>query len=100
MKKSTIIIFSALIMLKTHAQNHLFGFAGIADTTGILCMDKDGNNYQTVKIGTQVWMAGNLKTTRYNDGSSIPLVSDSKDWSNLLTPGFCWYNNTDNNNAY
>lgn len=61
--------------------------------TGIKVKDIDGNIYNTVTIGTQVWMAENLKTTRYNDGIVIPLVTDNTDWSNLITPGYCWYKN-------
>ena len=55
--------------------------------------DVDGNVYHTVTIGTQVWMVENLQTTRFNDGSAIPLITDSVAWINALTPGYCWYNN-------
>jgi uncharacterized protein (TIGR02145 family)/uncharacterized repeat protein (TIGR02543 family) len=55
--------------------------------------DIDGNIYTEVKIGTQIWMVENLKTTRYYDGSLIPLKADSAAWVNLSTPGYCWYNN-------
>lgn len=59
--------------------------------------DIDGNNYHTVTIGTQVWMLENLKTTKYNDGTSIPNVTDKAAWTNLTTPGYCWYNNAIDN---
>src|ERR1035437_1420785 len=55
--------------------------------------DQDGNTYKTIVIGTQTWMARNLNTTKYNDGTSIPVITDATYWSNLSTPGCCWQNN-------
>lgn len=63
--------------------------------------DIDGNIYHTIKIGTQTWMVENLKTTKYNDGTSIPYISDPIVWFNLTTPGYCYYNNdVTNKNLY
>jgi uncharacterized protein (TIGR02145 family) len=55
--------------------------------------DLDGNQYGYVQIGTQTWMASNLKTTRFSDGSPIPLVTEDTVWSVLKEPGYCWYEN-------
>ena len=55
--------------------------------------DPDGNTYTTVTIGTQVWMTENLRTTKYNDNTAIPLVTDNTSWGKLTTPGYSWYNN-------
>jgi len=55
--------------------------------------DGDGNVYDTVVIGTQVWLTENLKTTKYNNGTEIRLVTDNTEWSELALPAYCWYNN-------
>jgi uncharacterized protein (TIGR02145 family) len=62
--------------------------------------DIDNNKYDIITIGTQTWMAENLKTTRYNDGTVIPLVTDGAAWGTASTngaPGYCWYNNESSN---
>jgi uncharacterized protein (TIGR02145 family) len=58
--------------------------------------DCEGNVYQTVKIGSQVWMSENLRSTKYNDCSAIPLVTDNAAWYYRTTPGYCYYNNMTN----
>lgn len=61
--------------------------------------DADGNLYHTVKIGNQTWMVENLKTTKFNDGTDIPNVTDGYQWIGLSTPGYCWANNNIQNKA-
>ncbi len=63
------------------------------DLTYGIVEDIEGNIYKTIQIGTQIWMAENLKTTKYNDYTSIPLVEDNDEWKNLTTHAFCWYDN-------
>jgi uncharacterized protein (TIGR02145 family) len=55
--------------------------------------DIDNNVYPTVTIGTQTWMAKNLQTTKYNDGSQIPRISDDVTWINMVTGAYCYYGN-------
>jgi uncharacterized protein (TIGR02145 family) len=55
--------------------------------------DIDGNVYQTVHIGTQEWMAENLRTTKYANGDMISNVTDSTQWFGLTTGAWAHYNN-------
>lgn len=55
--------------------------------------DNDGNIYNTVQIGDQCWMKENLKATTYQNGISIPNVTNGGDWSNLTTGAYVWYDN-------
>lgn len=55
--------------------------------------DGDGNTYDTVVLGTQVWLTENLKTTKYNDGYPIPLVEENVSWTSTGRAAYCWYQN-------
>jgi uncharacterized protein (TIGR02145 family) len=55
--------------------------------------DADGNTYKTIKIGNQTWMAENLKTSKYNDSTDIPSVTDISEWVKLATSAYSWYLN-------
>jgi len=64
----------------------------------IPCIDGDNNSYEGVKIGSQIWMAENLKTTKYNDSTAIQLVTDESAWPVLSEAGYSWYNNDEATN--
>jgi len=53
--------------------------------------DIDGNVYEIVPIGDQVWMAENLKVTHYNDGSEIPTGYSNSEWTELETGAYAVY---------
>ncbi len=55
--------------------------------------DIDGNEYLTVIIGEQEWMAENLRVLTYSDGAEIEDGSDGGVWVNLSTGGYAWYEN-------
>ncbi|MDA3781397.1 MAG: fibrobacter succinogenes major paralogous domain-containing protein [Bacteroidales bacterium] len=59
--------------------------------------DIEGNTYNTIKIGNQVWMVQNLRTTTYNDGTKIRIVTNNEEWAYMVEPAYCWYENTSSN---
>jgi len=65
---------------------------------GCKCVkDIDGNEYEVIKIGNQEWLSKNLEVTKFNDGTTIPLVSNNTNWSQATTSAGCWYDNKLNN---
>ena len=58
--------------------------------------DIDGNVYKTIKIGNQIWMAENLRTTHYRNGDEIPCLRDDDEWDNN-SGAYCYYNNDSSN---
>jgi len=59
--------------------------------------DIDGNVYKTVRIGSQVWMAENLKVTHYRNGDAIPNVKDEGQWELSEKGAYCNYDNSNSN---
>ena len=53
----------------TNSEGTAYGDQTIFSTTGMI--DIDGNVYNTIKIGSQIWTVENMKTTRYNNGDVI-----------------------------
>jgi uncharacterized protein (TIGR02145 family) len=114
MKKAIILtIFTSLCLFSISQDLNHFGNLSVSNETYIVALkqqseasddnliseeiynltDNDRNSYSIIKIGNQFWMAENLKTTKFNDGTKIPVIYNNKVWGNLRSPGYCWYNN-------
>jgi uncharacterized protein (TIGR02145 family) len=62
--------------------------------------DNDAHTYNTIYIQGQLWMAENLQTSKYNDGTAIPAVTGTgteATWAALATDAYCDYNNDPSN---
>ena len=88
MRRLTIFI---ILFLSVFCAEHPFYPAPVPDEP---VSDIDGNVYRTVRIGNQVWMAENLRTTHYNDGT--PVTLDTSIWTYPKTERYCYYENTTN----
>jgi uncharacterized protein (TIGR02145 family) len=87
------LLFKSFTGLYIHIKSLVPTANGEIDFEFIPCVDGDGNHYQVTTIGTQVWMAENLKTTSYQNGDPIPNITEGPVWINLTTGGYCAYEN-------
>jgi uncharacterized protein (TIGR02145 family) len=105
-----LVLTSALFSCKKETTTPANSGKNTADTTKIAnqnptsgygpnITDSEGNSYKTVYIGTQTWMAENLKASKYSDGTTIPNITDNTQWSKLTTGAWSYYNNDATNNA-
>jgi uncharacterized protein (TIGR02145 family) len=70
----------------------------VSKTYGSLT-DQQGNIYRTIQIGTQEWMAENLKTTIYRNGDPVSNVTDRLTWFESTTGAYCDFNNESGNDC-
>ena len=104
----TALTANTTYFVKAYATNNLGTSYGVEEifttlitfTCGNQFADYDGNNYNTVQIGSQCWMAENLKTSHYASGTTIPNITANVAWSalgnNNTDDAFCNYNNNAN----
>lgn len=57
--------------------------------------DIEDNIYKIVKIGNQTWLADNLRTTKFNDGTPILLLTNNDSWKITTLPAYCWFENNE-----
>jgi len=79
-----------------YTANNMSAYSNTARAV-IIMTDYDGNTYQAVKIGSQWWMAENLKVTHYRNGDAIPNVTDMFEWQGFSVGAYCGYHNDANN---
>lgn len=87
----------SLSEVQTNNQNSNMPIESNINNENYLIDSRDQQHYKIVILGSYIWMAENLKSIRYNDGTPIPQTIDKIAWSNLTTPSYCWY---DNQEAY
>jgi hypothetical protein len=94
MKTNYLILVILLAIFSAGCVNEDEGIADIKSNENIL-VDVDGNVYNIIKIGEQVWMAENLKSTKFSNGDPIPTTPITACVANEELPIYYWYYPTD-----
>ncbi|MFB6343784.1 FISUMP domain-containing protein [Saccharicrinis sp. FJH62] len=96
-QNGTLLTESNLSVKITHEESNKSAYQEIFVKNGLY--DMDGNFYNTVKIGNQVWMKENLKTTKFNNGLPIANARVSIESPEIDTASYCWYEFKNENKA-
>jgi uncharacterized protein (TIGR02145 family) len=78
-----VLAFIAVIPLTSLSQEGTPSYKSITDI--------EGNVYKTVLVGKQEWMADNLRTATFRDGTPIVLMEQDRDWLNTKNAAWCYY---------
>ena len=84
MKKLLLLLLIAPVLVIAQ------GVQRYADGTAT---DQEGNTFEWINYGNQVWAIENVKVVTYRDGTPIPQVTDATEWGSLTTGAWCYYNN-------
>ena len=96
-----VFILGSLLLFNACLDESPFAKTNKTDSNSGINTDNDGNVFNTVTIGNQVWMAENLRSTKYRDGSSITNVTGTSQWGALTTGAYCSVlNNSTNSKTY
>lgn len=79
--------------VRAYASNAAWTVYGEQQTFRTRLTDIEGNLYNTVLVGTKLWMAENLRATRLNDNIQISQITDDALWVATSNPAYCWYDN-------
>ena len=90
LKKSSLKGLKISVQGLGHVGTHLVDYLH-KDGADLYVTDIDGNVYETVQIGNQLWMKENLKVTHYNDGSEIPTGLDNATWTSTNEGAYVFY---------
>lgn len=94
----------SVLEIKLHGPKGRFVTVWIeAVAVNLTVSDIEGNIYKTVRIGSQTWMAENLRTTKFTDGTTIRNVTGAAEWTATVNASieaaYCWYNNDVSNKS-
>jgi uncharacterized protein (TIGR02145 family) len=90
--KKLVVLLTLVSLLLLSCEKLKIGVSETTLSAPKNLIDSDSNLYNAVQIGDQMWMTENLKTTKYNDSTIIPLSDAYRIW-NTGIQGYCWYNN-------